>query len=403
MKKYLFLTVLLFAMMQTAMAFAQSPVTPAWDQAYRISSYSNDPRTHFRTESVFALPESPVPVVVDVPLEVPRANEFEGNAEILVIDANGIIVPSYVKQTYEWVPPVPYTVSSNIGDGAVLVDNNMTTGITYPLPIDTRQGVLVLTITPQRMTKVSGIAFTFGQNTITPASVEVHSLDSMGNETILLSRTSLYGSSVQFIPTNSSGLTVYMEYTQPVRIQELKLTQETEAMRTRWSARFLAQPSMMYTLYSDPDTYVDLPHQDVSNLTSDTGVVEGQFAVTSSNSRFRPADADGDTIPDAGDNCPSESNQSQDDINGNGIGDACDDYDRDGYINTKDNCPNVSNYQRDEDGDGVGDECDGEESRFTERLPWVPWVGMGIAGFVLLGLFIFVGIDMRKRSADEVV
>jgi hypothetical protein len=58
-------------------------------------------------------------------------------------------------------------------------------------------------------------------------------------------------------------------------------------------------------------------------------------------------DADGDGIPDLGDNCPTVSNPGQEDTDGDGIGDACD------------NCPDVANgSQRDTDGDGIGDDCE---------------------------------------------
>jgi MYXO-CTERM domain-containing protein len=58
-------------------------------------------------------------------------------------------------------------------------------------------------------------------------------------------------------------------------------------------------------------------------------------------------DADGDSIPDATDNCPAVANPAQADTDGDAIGDACD------------NCPAVSNLtQLDTDADGVGDACD---------------------------------------------
>jgi YVTN family beta-propeller protein len=58
-------------------------------------------------------------------------------------------------------------------------------------------------------------------------------------------------------------------------------------------------------------------------------------------------DTDGDTIPDATDNCRTNSNPDQSDIDGDGIGDVCD------------NCPDVSNpNQLDTDGDGIGNACD---------------------------------------------
>lgn len=77
-------------------------------------------------------------------------------------------------------------------------------------------------------------------------------------------------------------------------------------------------------------------------------------------------DSDSDGVPDffgaLQDNCALISNASQDDIDSDGLGDACDpDIDADGVLNGADNCPTVPNPgQENGDADGFGDACDSD-------------------------------------------
>lgn len=84
---------------------------------------------------------------------------------------------------------------------------------------------------------------------------------------------------------------------------------------------------------------------------------EGGADVPAANPNARDRDNDG--IEDALDNCPGVANFRQEDLDGDGLGNACDlDWDGDGVANVADDCPAVfDSAQRDADHDGLGDAC----------------------------------------------
>ncbi len=82
------------------------------------------------------------------------------------------------------------------------------------------------------------------------------------------------------------------------------------------------------------------------------------------------ADRDRDGVPDGVDNCQEVANAGQEDSDGDGRGDTCDeDDDGDGVLDTADNCPLVANPgQEDSDNDGIGNACDSDD-RDADGIP----------------------------------
>jgi hypothetical protein len=74
------------------------------------------------------------------------------------------------------------------------------------------------------------------------------------------------------------------------------------------------------------------------------------------------SDPDGDGIPTGLDNCPDDWRQGQEDLDEDGVGDACNDagdFDGDEWSDILDSCPDDPNpLQEDADLDLIGDVCD---------------------------------------------
>ncbi|MBI2631248.1 thrombospondin type 3 repeat-containing protein [Candidatus Nomurabacteria bacterium] len=220
-----------------------------------------------------------------------------------------------------------------------------------------------------------------------------------GKEYVVQREVRPHGGYVVFPKTKSMTWKITFSYVQPLRISEIKINDLSQTQKLT-GLRFLAQPGKNYRVYFDADRYVTYPTNESGNLSSDKGVVRYGASGDILNPDYKPADYDSDSVSDLADNCISVANLDQKDSDGNFLGDACEDYDRDGVLSANDNCidiPNVS--QIDTDADNIGDACDSLDNRVTERLPWLPWVGIGIAGLVILVLFVVVA---RHRPEDKI-
>lgn len=338
--------------------------------------------------------------VVDLLLDG-RAFEYR---QFLVVDqtTGANIGSQYIERTT--TIPTPVTARAERYFGSVssievpdIVDRDFRTSMTFGVPVDGRSET-VISFEFARPITASMISVLVPPGVMLPETIRLIAEDGAA-QNVAINTTRIIGNIPSAFPKMTSKRWVMtLVHSQPLSLQEVSFANEDDIRSSKSGLRFVAEPGHTYRVYANPDRYVMLPFSETGNYSNDTDVlfVQGKLIP---NPLFQPSDIDRDLYPDVRDNCPNISNPAQEDLNGNGKGDACEDFDRDGRLNTADNCPNVPNWdQRDTDSDGTGDPCDKEESRPTEKYPWIPWVGMGTAALVILVLFILVA---RKPAVQE--
>lgn len=88
-------------------------------------------------------------------------------------------------------------------------------------------------------------------------------------------------------------------------------------------------------------------------------------------------DKDGDSVPDDTDNCPTLTNTDQKDLDGDKLGDICDDdRDGDGVANTQDTFPDDANESLDTDKDGIGNNTDTDDDNDGMPDVWETTYGL---------------------------
>jgi hypothetical protein len=236
----------------------------------------------------------------------------------------------------------------------------------------------------------SSLFFSLDNNVALPQNISISTPTNGGRgDHVVLAPIRPSNGNIVFPKTTSDVWSVVFSYVQPLRISEIKFNDDSIKVTTR-GLRFLAQPGQKYQIYFDADRYVTTSTKEAGDLFSSSGIVYSDSSPAIPNPEYKPADTDKDSVPDRIDNCVSVSNMDQLDEDKNGLGDACEDYDRDGVYNSVDNCRDLPNSsQVDTDADGKGDICDELDNRVGERLPWLPWAGIGLAGLVIGGLFAF--------------
>ena len=367
--------------------------------AYALSSASQETVSAYRqfkeTQSLSFL----VPTVIEIPFDNDRLERFD----FAVLDTTTDRFQPYFFKKETFTNEIPVSISSiNIPrvNSSKMIDGNARSYTEFALPENT-QGRAQIVVSSSRSITSSSLTMLLDNHVALPTSIDIRARVN-GIDTIVVASRRMTQSTLAFPRTTSNLWTITLTYAQPLRIAEFKFQQENATKTSFRGLRFLAQPDHNYEVYFNADRYVSPAVGEAGNLADDREVVRIAQIPSQVNPAYRQADVDSDGIPDILDNCVSVANTNQIDVNGNKRGDVCDDFDRDGLINSLDNCPNDPNRgQSDVDADGIGDACDKEESRFTERYKWIPWVGIGFAAVTLIVLFALTARSMVRKSDDQ--
>ncbi len=383
-------------------------------------SISLKQKSAFASIAQIATNDFAVPTLVDVPVA------FHGDAvdQGIVVDENEVSVPAVVIDEIRTVD-VHFSATNSFHTASrAMVDGNRATYVEFPFVEDdvmsdemthvsydydhevrtherrvavSDANVVTIDVYADRAITTDTFTLSLGDHVAPPTHVRVATVNEDGVDHVLLPERSYVGNQVRFPEETANHFRVTLKYIKPLRINEITFVEKNTPHNVKKFVRFIAQPQVAYDIYYNTKTPVSVDNGEMPHLFAQSGerVHTVMPTVTKENPLYKKADTDGDGVVDSADNCVRVPNADQVDKDGNGAGDACEDFDRDGVINAQDNCPNVANQtQTDTDHDGLGDACDGTEDRITAKHRWIPYVTIALV-CVIVGMLIF------KTMRDE--
>lgn len=379
--------------------FASSAIAVA-EETLSNRDISQDVISAYRQFKQVSLPKLLTPKVVEVPLDI---NSLERSDSLVLDKTTDTFQPSLLIKDKVKESVTASIIATCLPDQSFfaekMTDNDDQTYTEIPLPDNCRGSVKII-LEKASLITADSVYILLDNHVALPKTIAVYTKD--GSLKTVLSPIEMTSQKINFPKTSAKNWIIDLSYGQPLRITEIRLGGQYSNEILDSKLRFLAQPGHEYDIYFDSDRRVSATIGEAGNLADNAGVLKLTDGIAKINPGYIIADSDRDSIPDINDNCVSVANLDQIDIDQNGRGDVCDDFDKDGVINYLDNCQDLPNYnQQDNDGDKIGDVCDNEESRLTEKYKWLPWLGIGLAGIIIIGLFVFTVISMRKKPETD--
>jgi hypothetical protein len=362
-----------------------------------IAFAADDASTAYRKLRDVSVPKISTPTVVEVPFSETNLERYD----FLVYNKTtknfepSLLLMDTTKANFR-VSIVDSNSGAAVSGAGMVIDGDENSYVELPVSGD-RVSSAKIVIDSDTVMTTNSLSLLLDNYVALPKTISIQAGSGDNLKTVLATKE-VGSQSVYFPQTAANRFVINLTYSQPLRITELRLSNLANQAQL-YRLRFLAQPNNEYSVYFDPDRRVSVTTGERGNLYDNNDVLKLAASMPKTNPSYIIADTDGDKIPDVRDNCVSIANTDQVDINNNGRGDVCDDFDKDGVINSKDNCPDLPNQnQIDDDGDKIGDVCDGEESRVTEKYKWLPWLGIVGAFIVVVGLFSYTVVSMRKKE-----
>lgn len=357
------------------------------NQAYLLSNY----------RSYATIPHQNIAVPTVLEFSIPIEQIQSGNIDVFDITTNSFVNSNLDQYDKPGPHIVSWTSQQTVQGADNFFDSNTTTYSNVYLQNSVQNSYIDYTLNYDREFKSESISLILGSSEI-PDYITL-SAEVDGVMKVLINNKRLTGTSLSFPAVTSKKWYIKINYSQPFTLREISLSDSIKVVG-RKTVRFLALPNDNYRVYANTDKYLSqYSWTNQPNLVNATVVKNVGVINLNSNDLYMPPDQDKDGVIDSKDNCPNLSNPDQEDLNNNNIGDKCDDFDLDVVPNNIDNCINAANQdQRDTDGDRIGDKCDVDESRWTEKYPFVIWFVLGFATLVFLALLFVVSKKIKDNS-----